>query len=390
VALISIASGAAWWYFRPRAPERQPPAVDLSRAEPEVAGAIRGASDRVRAAPRDAAAWGKLGMLLLAHDFEAESRSAFAAAAELDPADYRWPYLEGLTLVLREPEAGLARLRRAAELAPVNRSEPRLRLAELLVERGDLDRAAELARAALAKQPAGARAELVLARVAAARADWPGVLDWAGRCELNPACRRESALLRARALEATGRREEADAAFRAAAELPEPPGWPDPVIAEVESLRVGTRALLARAAALIAEGGATEAAGLLEEAAARAPNDPRPGLLLGQALIQARNAPAARKVLEGYTGRFPSSVEGWFNLGVARFEAGDFAAAADAFRRTTELKPDHALAHFNLGHCRLKLGDKTGAKAEFEAALRCRPDYKSAREALANLAAEKK
>lgn len=385
LVLVAVAGGGAWWYLRPRAPVPQPPEVDLSRADPEVAQAVRAATDRVRANPRDAAAWGRLGMILLAHDFEADSRPVFRTAAELAPTDYRWPYLEALTLVLNEPDTGLERLRRGAELAPANRPEPRLRLAELLVERGDLDGAAALAEAVLKNQSVNGRAELVMARVAAARGDWAAVLDWAGRCESDPLCRRASALLRSRAFEALGDAGRAEAEFRTAAALPEPPGWPDPVVTEVQSLRVGANAQSDRGGALLREGRAAEAAEVLEEAARRAPDNPEPALLLGRALIQAGNAHRAREVLEDFAARFPSSVEGWFNLGVARFQTDEVAGARDAFRRATGLKPDHALAHFNLGHCYRKLGDKPAAKAEFEEALRCRPDYQAAREALANL-----
>jgi tetratricopeptide (TPR) repeat protein len=389
VALVALAGGAAWWYFRPQKPDPQPPAVDLSHAEPEVRQAIQAASDKARAAPRDAATWGKLGMLLLAHDFQAESRAAFRTAAELDPADYRWPYLEGLTLVLREPEAGLDRLRRAAELAPANRPEPRLRLAELLTERGDLDGAAALAQGVVAAGGENSRAELILARVAAARGDWPGVLDRTARCGSDPAARREATLLRGRALEATGRRYDADAAFRAAAELPEPPPWPDPAVKDVESLRVGVKELLARAGALLDQGRAGEAAELAGALTARAPDNPQPALLQGKALVEFGDFPAARTALEKHVARFPSSVEGWFSLGVARFQTGDVRGAADAFGRAVKLKPDHALAHFNLGHCHRRLGDRKAAKAEYEEALRCRPDYRAAREALADLEAGK-
>ena len=384
--ILAGAGGGAWWYFRPAADSAsEPPAVDLSKADPEVARVIQRATDEVRAKPRDAGAWGKLGMLLLAHDFDTESRAVFHRAAELDPADYRWPYLEGLTRVLYEPEAGLERLRRAAELAPANRPEPRLRVAELLLERGDLAGAASLAERA----PGVGRAELVLARVAAARGDWAAVLSRTDRCASDALCARESALLRGRAFAARGESERADAEFRAAAALREPPAWPDPVVADVESLRGGTAAQLAFAAELIDQGRAPEAVPVIEGVVARAPNSPEPTLLLGRALIRAGNAVAARQVLESYALRFPASVEGWFSLGVARFQTGAVPEAVEAFRQTIRLKSDHALAHFNLGLCHRKLGDKGAAKAAFEEALRCRPDHQPSRDALAELAAGK-
>ncbi len=385
VLALAAAGGGAWWYFRPGAVPPVPPAVDLSKADPEVVRVVNAALDDVRTKPRDAGAWGRLGMILRAHDFDTDSMSALATAAQLDPTDYRWPYLEGLTRVLFEPGAGLERLRKAAELAPADRPHPRLRVAEVLLERGDLDGATKLAESV----PNNTRAALVLARVAAARGDWQAVLDRTLACANDSDARRDAALLRGQAFAARGENERSAAEFRAADELPPGRTWPDPVVREVEQLRVGTAARLARAAALLDQGNTGAAVLQLEEAVALAPNDPRAPLLLGQALIRNRNAPAARRVLEDFTTRYPDAVEGWFHLGVARFLGDDFAKAADAFRTVVKLKPDHALAHFNLGHCHRKLGDKPAAKTAFEEALRCRPDHQPARDALAELAAGK-
>lgn len=382
---LAACGGAAWWYSRPRDPVPEPPVPDLSRAEPEVAGAVAAATSAVRATPRDAAAWGKLGMVLRAHDFDTESVAAFRTAASLNPDDYRWPYLEGLTLVLFEPGPGLERLRRSADLAPPDRPGPRLRTAEILVERGDLDGAAALAKA-VADHP---RAQLVLARVAAARGDWDAVLDHASACGEWPECRRPAALLRGEALAARGDRPGADVEFRRAAGLPEPPPWPDPDVARVKALRVGTAARLADAATLLEQQRVPEALALLRETTQAAPNNPAPALFLGQTLVWAGDPRSARQVLEDFVVRFPDSVEGWFHLGVARFQTSDIRLAADAFRQVTRLKPDHAMAHFNLGHCHLRFGDRPAARAEFEEALRCRPDHHPSREALAKLDAGK-
>ena len=293
VVLCLLAAGGTWWYFRGREPVAEPPTVDLSRADPEVARAVAGALDEVRAHPRDAARWGRLGMYLRAHDFDTESIAAFRAAARLDPADYRWPYLEGLTLVLFEPDAGLERLRRAAELAPPARPEPRFYLAERLLERGDLDGAAALAETVRSTEPRNGRASLILARAAAARHDWGAVIEHATVAAGDAGCRRPAALLRGEAFAAQGESGPANIELRAAAALPRPPGWPDPVVAEVEALRVGTTARLAQANALLEQGRGMDALALIEEAARASPNSPGPSLFLGQTLIQAQNSPAA-------------------------------------------------------------------------------------------------
>ena len=365
------------------------PNVDLSHVEPEVAKAINDALDEVRAKPRDAKAWGRLGMYLRAHDFESECLIAFKTASELDPADFRWPYLEGKTLIFVQPEKGLERLRKAAELAPATRPEPRLVVADLLLQRGDLNGAAEQAEAVVKSNRDNARAQLALARVAAGKKDWAAVIECANASSLDSRCRRSAALLRAEAYASRGESENSDAEFRKLATLPESPGWPDPIVEEVESLRVGTSARLAKADDLLNQGRGDEALRLLDQAALASPNSPGPTLKLGQTYILAGQWKEARRVLEPFAIRFPGSVEGWFNLGVARFQIGDVATAAEAFRETLRLKSDHARAHFNLGHCHRKLGDKSLAKTEFEEALRCKPDYEAVRQAIAEINAGK-
>ena len=386
LVLAGAAGAGAWWYYRAREPVPELPAVDLSNADPEVARAINKALDDVRDKPRDAARWGRLGMTLRAHDFDAVSVQAFRSAGELDPNDYRWPYLEGLSLVLIAPDRGLERLRHAAKLAPAARPEPRLRVAELLFERGDFDAATAIAESLLQTDPGLGRAHLVLARVALAQGDRDAALRHAVRAGEDARTRRSAAMMRGEVYAARGERERADAEFRAVADLQDAPARVDPVVADVEDLRVGVAARLDEATQLVDEGRGMDAISLLEETARGAPNNPAPSLRLGELLIVAGNPRAARDVLEPYVIRFPTSVDGWFNLGVARFQTQDWAKSAEAFREVVKLKPDHALAHFNLGHCHLKLGDRSAAKAAFEEALRCRPDYQPAIDALKELA----
>jgi len=379
------AAGGTWWYYRQREPDSQPPDVDLSRADPEVARAITEAIEEVKSHPRDAARWGRLGMYLRAHDFDMESISVFRTAARLDPGDYRWPYLEGLTLVLFDPDLGLERLRKGAELAPPARSEPRLIVAERLLERGDLDGAAAFADAVLNVDPGAGRAHLILARVAAARQDWTAVLARAEAASADPGFRRPAGLLRGEAFAARGERGRADAELRMAAALPPPQERPDPLVVEVERLRVGTNARLTQASRLLEQGRGMDALALLQDVARTAPNNPRAALMLAETYLLAGDPQASRQVLEPFVGKFPESVDGWLDLGGARHQTGDTSGAVEAFRHVLKLKPDHAGAHFNLGQCHRQLGDRPAAKAAYEEALRCRPDYQGARAALMEL-----
>src|SRR5213079_2958398 len=115
----------------------------------------------------------RLGMVLRAHDFDAEANRCFEEAERLDPREPRWPYLRGQTLVLTDPEAGILCLRRAVQCCGDSPTAPRLRLAEALLEQGRLDEAQSHLEQAARRDP---RARLAWGRLALLREDWRGAL----------------------------------------------------------------------------------------------------------------------------------------------------------------------------------------------------------------------
>jgi tetratricopeptide (TPR) repeat protein len=381
VLAVFAAAGAAWWASRPPAPAL--PEVDASRADPAVASAVSIALDAAKRNPRDAATVGELGMVLRANDFDRESMQAFAAAEWLDPSDWRWPYLHGLTLVLFEPDRGADCLKRAAERAPAERAEARLRYAEVLFERGELDAADRLT--ASSTEP---RAALLSARIAAERNDWPAVLARSDRAR--DAAPRRVALLRAEAFARLNRATEADDEHRRASELSDDPAWSDRLVEDVLTRAAGRSNRLRAAEDLLAAGRYGDAAIALERLVRDDPAASLARLRLGQALVRMNDPRAAVRVLADLVAREPGSVEGHFQLGVAYFLTGDTTAALAAFDRAIELKPDHLLAHFNRGHCLRKRGDPRAAVVAFEAALRCKPDHRPAQDAIRAIQAEGK
>src|SRR5207244_6695765 len=77
LAVGLVFAGLAWagWYWL-AAPS--PPEVDVSGADPDVAEAVEAARSAVKWSPHSAAAWGRLGMVLRAHDFGREANAALA------------------------------------------------------------------------------------------------------------------------------------------------------------------------------------------------------------------------------------------------------------------------------------------------------------------------
>lgn len=142
-----------------------PPQVDLSGAQAAVATAIQQARDAVTRAPESAAAWGRLGMLLHIHGYEAEALVCYQHADDLNPAEFRWRYLSGIALrksnLPRAVDHFQAALRRAPAEVPIH---VRLGEALLLLERHDEARHCFAAAARL--DPGCAHALFGLARAA--------------------------------------------------------------------------------------------------------------------------------------------------------------------------------------------------------------------------------
>jgi tetratricopeptide (TPR) repeat protein len=379
----ACAGGAAWWAWKYRA--AAPPVVDTGGLDPEAARAVEEAHQEVRLTPRSASAWGHLGMVLRAHSLGAEANACFQEAERLDPAEPRWPYYRGLTLVLTDPPAGITCLRRAAERLGDGPAAPAFRLAEVLIEQGQLDEAGRL----LDGANRGAdrlRGELLRARLAAAREDWKAALALAEGCLQDLRTTRQAHLLAADACRRLGDLGRARKLIDQARSLPDDAPWHDPLVAEVERLQVGLGARLAMASALEREGRPEEAAALVERALRDRPRDANAWMVLGQMLRRMGRLDQAEQALDRAVRADPDHVEGWFSLGVVRVFQGRKQPAADAFRQAVRLKPDHVLACHNLAICLKDTGDIEGARRAWRDALRIQPDYAPAREGLENLA----
>jgi tetratricopeptide (TPR) repeat protein len=385
VVLAGLAVAAAWWW---RGAPPSPPAVDLAGADAEVVALVAKTRAEVIAHPRSGPAWGKLGMVLRAHGYADESCICFEQAERLDRREPRWPYYRGLTLVLTEPGEGLACLRRAVALWPDGPIEPWFRLAEVLLEQGELDEADELLGRAREEEADHPRGCLLRARLALARQRWRDVLAEVRGCWDDRRSRRQARLLAAEAHQRLDEPALAEEALAEAGRLS--PGWPwvDPLVVDVERLVVGARARLAWADSLERQGQAERAVEALEELVADQPGNVSAWVMLGHVLRRQGRHAAAQQAFARAVEADGGSVDGWFGLGVVRVFLGKREQALTAFREAAHRKPDHTLAHYNAGLCLKASGDRAAARKAFEAALRSQPGYAPARKALAELGGE--
>jgi tetratricopeptide (TPR) repeat protein len=187
LAALLGSAGLAFWVLRRDTPP--PPEVDLTGTDPAVAAAIETVRARVQQAPRDARAWGLLGMVLYAHEYAGESVLCFRQAQNLDARQPRWPYFLGIALAATDPVAALPELRRAVDLWGEGETAPRLRLANLLLSLGQVDEAEEQFRIVLRQAP-DAAAQLGLARVAVERNQPEEALKRLETCLADPVTQR--------------------------------------------------------------------------------------------------------------------------------------------------------------------------------------------------------
>jgi tetratricopeptide (TPR) repeat protein len=383
VAVLGVlALGAGIWYVRRPPPPHEPPVVDLSDADPEVAQAITEARDETVRAPRSGAAWGRLGMLLLAHNYFADAGTVLAEAERLDPNDPRWPYLQALVFHRIEPEREVPKLRRALELSP----EPtvRLGLAEALLAQGQLDEAEALFQQAEKADRESARAQVGLAQVAEARGNLAISLDRLQRAAHLPGTRPHTVhALLAEVYTQMGKYTQAERERQQVARLPPDPAWPDPFAREPLEMRVGRRARIDRANHLRRSGQLGEAISLLQETTLLYEDFDAGWLALGGALLQAGNYPEAERAFRRAAACVPPRSEAQYGLGLALYLQRDqghetLRRAAQAFREAARLAPLMSSARLYLGMCLQELGDPAGAVAAYQAALDSGPDSSEA------------
>ncbi len=386
LALLAV-GGFALRTWRAGTPP-SPPDVDLTDDDPAVAAAVEAARAGVRRAPRSADAWGRLGMVLAAHNYFPDAAVCLAEAERLDPVVIRWPYLRGVALTAGDPEAAVGPLRRAVALCDAGDDAPRLRLAEVLMGTGQTQEAEGLFAGVLAHDPDNPRARLGLGQLACGREDWPAAAAHLEHAAGSPLTRHRAHTLLAEVHWRRGDRPAAERERRLAEDSPDDPEPPDPYLEDLEALRVGLHARLLLAGQLVRQGRGAEAVAQLRQLVRDYPESASAWLGLGRALVQQEHYRAAEQALREAARLDPGRAEVPFYLGVALFQQGRSADAVPFFRRAIGLRPDHAVAQYNLGQCLKAQGDLQGAEDAFAAAVRGKPHYAQAHAALGALLAQ--
>lgn len=373
--------------FRPEIP--QTPVIDTTFLDPAVEGLIQRTLDEVRATPRSGAAWGKLGSVLMHYEFIDETVTAFERAAEFSPDDPRWPYLHALAIDTINPDLALNKLRRATELTIDRPDMPRLRLAQSLTERGLNEEAETHFKLLLQSVSTHPMALLGLARLRQAQGQLSEATNLLSKCLNDPHTSRGAHAVLAMIEQALGNVPTAEAAARASSSLPADLPWPDPWWSEALVWRVGRKAQLEDASALIDRGAWLEAQSALERMTREFPNDDEPWYLMGWAFNQLQRGPEAEKALREHLRLSPQSPKGHAQLAVSLLSQRRHAEAVAVLEAGLKLKPTWRELHSNMGYACVQLGHDDDAISHYRNALALDPNYIPSHTALAELLARR-
>jgi tetratricopeptide (TPR) repeat protein len=320
------------------------PVLNWEDFEPAGRQQIRPIYDRAEQNPDDHEAVGRLGMILHAYRQFEPAEQCYQRARALAPEDFRWTYYRGIVSEsLGKRPTAVALIRAATELSPDN-APAKVRLADLLLENGDLETSEALYREAVRLDPKLASAHYGLGRLWVARQDWTSAVESYQRaCELekNYAVAHYALGLAYRKLGQTEKARASLTRYQQLKDLPEPSFDPT-----------------------------EEAVGaMLGEAIATA----GPSLELPKSGLETVAAELERALKEQ-----PWLLSAHTNLIAIYWELGQPEKAEQHYRAAVKIDPSDAMIHYNWGLVQLLRGNLDAAAKAFQQALKINPQYADA------------
>ncbi len=319
VAAVLVASSIGWRIQRTSAPEVPRPQLGPT-AEREVQMDLFGAARSVEGNPKSAANWGEYGITLRAYRQHPEADECLRIAADLDPLDFRWPYLLGAHTALTDPNAAIVWFERAAKCKTTDdgRDRVRIRLAEALLAVGRVDDA----RVAIGREPsASPRNRLVAARIAIAAGDYRQAAEYLSEIDDQPLAARQVLLMRAEISRHLGRQSYAELLAKRAAEAPEGT-WPDPLLDSIPARDYSRGGRLDEAVRLLRSGRPADAESLLRPLTFDK-TDPRPFLGLAEVRATMGDRKGALDQLSLAIKVDPKNLTANYQFGLIHFQIGE-------------------------------------------------------------------
>lgn len=359
--------------------------------DPEVRAQIEDFREKVHRNPGSASAWGQLGMVFLVHGGVASADRCLAEASQLDPEDGHWPYYRALNSMREDPDQVLPFLRQALskQLPPIDQLAIQMRLAEVLLERRELDEAEPLFLERWKQKNGDPRAGFGLGLIACYRGNSKEAENYFLAARSSPVV--QKAATSQLAILARERGE-----LKRAAELElelnsfpvESPPWPDPMAEELARLRLGAFKDSLDLARLEKEDRFWEMAQIYLKNMKKNP-DPENRVGAGLNLVRSGHVSEGMKLLHQGIALDPKRSESYYGLALAWFHlagsqrerdpnsrkgSDQFLEVVKAAQQATDLKPDYAEAYLVWGGALMGRGDFVEAIAPLKKGVACRPE----------------
>lgn len=403
--VAGIATGTYAWY-RHRSPALSsivPPEIPAIVIDSEVRNALSKARDRVLAEPRSGEAWGELGVLFRCHKILPQANACFAEACKLEPKNPRWPYLLGTDNLLLFTGDAIPYFRASYSIATQadEQSVVRLQLAEVLLDRNDVEEAEQLFKEELALYPDNPRARYGLGAIALARNDYDSAITHLTFSVKSPYYRHKAASLLVSCHSRLGNTSEAERYVLESRLPPNDLPWPDPFDSSLSSQQYGQSVRQLKVSEVGSQGRIEDVLKLLEEIGRTYPNDPTQ-VPRAVHLLKLGDYTGAEKACREALAINPDHASGRCFLGISMFfqaaaqwEKGNrdaarplLEAALRELKKSIELKPDFGYAHLHSGFTLKYLGKQTEAAESFRMAIQVCPQDPNAHLALGELLIE--
>ena len=369
----------------PRAALPPLPEIVISSYGEETRSQISKAVDEVRLRPRDAAANGRLAMILHAYEEYEAAEVCYRRVRQLDP-EMRWVYLQGLIETqLGRHAAAVTTFSEAIRLDPAW-WPARLRLAESHYILGQFAESRRLLEKLAGEQQEQALIHYQLGRTLSALREFDRASAAYRRAvELSPYFGSAHYGL-AMALRELDRRDEAAGHLRLSQQYKLiSPILNDRIEKEMRAFNLGAATHLRRGVEFDSAGRIDEAIAEHEKALTINPRFEQVRLNLLTLYARAGRAEKAEAQYQAILEINPNLAESHYNYGVMKAEARDFPKATVAFERCLKINPYHAQAHYNLGRLREIEQGYDAALDHYRQAVELEPAYREARFELARM-----